>query len=70
MGKAINKEDVDKIKDVVNELFDKSDEYKTNISRYFEDYTFNHGKAAEVGAKYILKSLVEKQKLKNKKEEK
>ena len=47
---------------IVKELIDNTDKYKKQISDYFETYTYNHGTAAEQGAKYILKSLVEKKK--------
>lgn len=62
LGKAIEKEEASKINDIVKELFDKKKEYKKQISEYFEDYLYNHGTAAEMGAKYILKSLAQKQK--------
>ncbi len=70
VGRDINKEDIDKIGELVKSLFDSQEFYEKEISTYFENYTFNHGTAAEQGAKYILKTLVEKRKKNKEKEEK
>lgn len=65
LGKTVEKEDTKQIHLTVKELFKDSKKYKKQIAEYFENYTYNHGTAAEKGAKYILKSLVEKRKNKN-----
>ena len=64
VGISINKEDVKTIDKVAQKLFKNNKKYKEEISKYFETYTYNHGKAAQEGAKYILSSLLEKQKQK------
>ncbi|MBQ3048259.1 MAG: membrane protein insertase YidC [Clostridia bacterium] len=64
VGVSVNKEDVNTIDTVVEKLFKDHKKYKEDISNYFETYTYNHGTAAAEGAKYILGSLLEKQKQK------
>ena len=64
VGISINKEDVSTIDTVAENLFKNSKKYKEDITNYFETYTYNHGTAAQEGAKYILSSLLEKQKQK------
>lgn len=62
IGVNINKEDLDKVGETVKELFDNGESYKNKINERFESLIFNHGTAAEVGAGYILKSIVQKRK--------
>ena len=62
LGVNVNKEDLNKVGEIVSDLFTNSLLYKQKINDYFETFTFNHGTAAEVGAKYVLKSIVEKKK--------
>ena len=66
IGVNIEKEDVVKIDETIKNLFKDKKEFKKKIEEYFETFTYNHGTAAEKGAKYILQSLIEKKK--NKKE--
>ncbi|MBQ8426424.1 MAG: membrane protein insertase YidC [Clostridia bacterium] len=62
IGVNVNKEDLDKVKVIVKELFDNRETYKNKINERFESLIFNHGTAAEVGAQYVLKSIIEKRK--------
>ncbi len=62
LGKSIEKEQVANVDQTVKELFEKSEEYKKVINEYFKTFTFNHGTAAQAGAKYVLNSIVEKRK--------
>lgn len=66
IGVNVDKEDVVKIDETIKNLFKDKKEFKKKIEEYFETFTYNHGTAAEKGAKYILQSLIEKKK--NKKE--
>ena len=66
IGVNIEKEEVEKIDETIKNLFKNKKEFKKKIEEYFETFTYNHGTAAEKGAKYILQSLIEKKK--NKKE--
>lgn len=65
LGVDVEKHDLCNICDTVKELFENQNKYKTKIQKYYENFTFNHGNAAENGAKYILKSLSQKSKNKN-----
>ncbi len=62
LGVNVNKEDLNKIGSIVSDLFKNSALYKEKINNYFENFIFNHNKAAEVGAQYVLKSIVNKKK--------
>ena len=62
LGIALDKNQVCDIKQTVEYLFANGDKYKEKIDNYFETFTFNHGTAAQKGAQYILKSLVDKKK--------
>lgn len=62
IGKSINKEDLDNVASVVDELIENQEEYAKVIKEKFASFLFNHGKAGEVGAKYILTTLAKKQK--------
>lgn len=62
IGKAIDKEEIKNLKDVVRDLDNNKEKYKTQISEFYNKFTYNHNTAAEVGAKYLLNSLVEKKK--------
>ena len=62
IGVSVEKEDVDKIRSVVERLFNEQEIYKVKIEKRFETFLYNSdGSAAEKGAKYILDSLMKKQ---------
>ena len=57
--------DKDKVKDcgtVVEDLFARADEFEVKIGEVLAEHIYNQGKAGEVGANYLLTSLVEKRK--------
>ena len=60
LGVAMDKDELDEIGNRVAELLENSEEYKQRITDVFEAHLFNHGKAADAGAKYILSRLIEK----------
>ena len=62
LGVALNKEECNNIKDVCEDLFNRSDEYNEKITKIFDSFIFNHNKAAQAGANYILKSIASKKK--------
>lgn len=64
IGMAISKEDVAHADEYARRLFDNAAEYEKRISDVFSAFVYNHGHAAEAGAKYILSSLIEKRKKK------
>ena len=65
LGVSCNKEDLDKVDNIVKELFANQKKYEKQIEEEFDSFVYNHGCAAEHGAKYILSSLVEKRRSKS-----
>lgn len=66
LGVALDKDQVNSIAEVVKKLFKEAPAYEGKIKEILDSFVFNRGKAAEVGAKYILSSIANK----NKKEKK
>ena len=62
LGVAIDKEELGNVGQVVERLLSSPQEYSNRIKEIFAGFVFNHGKAGEEGAKYILTSLKAKQK--------
>ena len=60
IGMNLDVEEVAKTSEAVNHLLDHSDEYKKVIGDMYDRFVYNHGSAAEEGAKYIIRSLQEK----------
>ncbi len=60
LGVSVDKENLDQIDSTVASLLASPQEYSNRIKEIFAGFVFNHGKAGEVGAKYILKSLTNK----------
>ncbi len=59
IGKALDKDELGNIRNEVSELLSRPDEYEARIGEAFDSLIFNHGKAADEGAKYILSRLME-----------
>lgn len=66
IGTNVNKEDLVNVDLIVKDLLKNQEAYKEKITNCFNTFTFNHGTAAKVGAQYILNSIVNKRKNKNK----
>jgi len=62
IGVAVEKDGLDEVDKVVENLLASSKAYKEVIENKFENLIFNHGCAAEKGARYILTSLANKKK--------
>ena len=62
VGVSIDKDRVGECRAVADELFAKADEYEQKISEVLAQHIYNQGRAGEVGANYLLGSLVEKRK--------
>ena len=58
----MDKEKLTDCRAVAEELFARADEFEVKIGKVLETHIFNQGKAGEVGANYLLTSLVEKRK--------
>lgn len=62
IGVSMNKEDLDKVGEVVEKLLNSSEYYAETIKERYDYLIYNHNTAAKAGAKYILSSLAAKQK--------
>ncbi len=61
IGKSLKVEELDdKVKDTIKELLDSKDKYKKKITKMIDEYVYNLGNSAEVGAKYIVDYIVDK----------
>lgn len=66
IGCSVDTDKLDTLREKVNDLIDRSDEYYEKIGKFLNDYTYNVGSAGEIGAKYIYSAVEEKIKNKNK----
>ena len=62
VGISVDKEKLGECNEIVAKLIENSAEYEQIIVETLEGHLFNIGKAGEMGADYILKSLVKKKK--------
>ncbi len=60
LGIAIDKQDLDKTLQKVNELLEHPDRYADKIKQVLSEHFYNQGSAAKAGAFYILNSLKNK----------
>lgn len=71
IGVSVEKENAEKVKEVIDELLSKEKEYKAKIEKRLSTFLYNlDGSAAKVGADYILSSLMEKQNARKNREQK
>lgn len=63
IGVAVDMDKVVNIDEIINDAIVNREKYKQKIDEYFKTFTFNHGTAAKVGAEYVLKTIVNKQKI-------
>lgn len=62
LGINIDKNETENIKSVVENLIASEGLYEKTITEYYKNFIYNHGRAGEFGAKYILTSLAAKAK--------
>lgn len=62
IGVSIDVDKLNEIGEVIENLITQQDYYKEKISEIVSKYVFNFGRSGEVGAKYILQSIIEKKK--------
>lgn len=62
IGVSLDKDKVSDIKSVVDNLLANEEKYEKTIKEVYADFIYNHGKAGECGAKYILTTLAAKAK--------
>ncbi len=68
LGAELSKEEVGNIKEKVDYLLSHGKEYEEKITEIFDKFLYNHGCAAEAGAKYLLSSIAARNKKRNKKQ--
>ena len=66
IGRCIEKCDVASVGDVVAELFENQESYRDHIHEMKQEYFYNLGHSAEVGADYILHRVDRKVSRRNK----
>lgn len=66
IGQVIKQDKINTLKDTVDKMLKESNKYNEKISKMTEEYVYNIGNSAEIGAKYIVQAIQEK--IKNKKE--
>ncbi len=62
VGVSVDKDKLSNCREIASELFDRADEYEIKIGQVLKEHIYNQGHAGEIGADYLLKSLVEKRK--------
>ena len=62
VGVSVEKDEVAGCRAVAKDLFARADEYEKKIADVLANHIYNQGKAGEIGANYLLGSLVEKRK--------
>lgn len=60
LGKNLDTDKLSEVPETVEYLLSHTNDYHEQIDELSNKYIFNHGTSAEVGAKYIIKSLQEK----------
>ena len=60
LGKNLDLDNLNMIPETVKYLFDHSKEYKNVIEELAQDNLYNLGNSAEIGAKYLIKTMKEK----------
>lgn len=60
IGCSLNLDELAKIDATVEDMLQKSEEYYDKIGAFTDEYVYNCGKSAEVGAKYIVSQLQKK----------
>lgn len=60
VGCSLNLDELGQISDKVQELLGHRDDYYEKIGNFVQEYVYNHGTSAEVGAKYIIEEVQKK----------
>lgn len=65
IGAEIRPDEMDNVVKLASKLIDDSAKYRVKIEEFVNEYVYNLGNSAEIGAKYIIESLKEKIKNRN-----
>ena len=62
VGVSVDKDKLSQVRDISEDLFARADEFEIKIGKVLESHIYNQGKSGQVGANYLLSSLVKKRK--------
>lgn len=68
IGKVVSLDDIESVAEYAQEMLSESERYKEHISKFVNEYVYNVGNSAAVGAKYIISVIqdaIKKNKEKN-----
>lgn len=68
IGCSLNLDEWNQLGDKVQMLLERKDDYYEKIGKFVQEYVYNHGTSAEIGAKYIVTAI--QRKIKGRKGEK
>lgn len=68
IGCSLNLDELNQLGDKVQTLLERKDDYYEKIGNFVQEYVYNHGTSAEIGAKYIVTAI--QRKIKGRKGEK
>ena len=57
IGKVVELEQINQIKDVIDDILNHTDDYNEKITKMVDEYVYNLGNSAEFGAKYIINEI-------------
>ena len=57
IGKVVELEQINQIKDVIDDILNHTDNYNEKITKMVDGYVYNLGNSAEFGAKYIINEI-------------
>lgn len=60
IGCSLDMDELDRVSECVETLLENSEQYCEKIERFVDEYVYNHGTSAEVGAKYIVSRIQKK----------
>ena len=60
IGATLKPDEMDKVPEVVEEMLNNADKYKDRIEKFVNEYVYNLGHSAEVGAEYIIGEVIKK----------
>lgn len=60
IGCSVDTDKLNTLREKVNDLINRSDEYYEKIGKFIDEYVYNLGKSGEVGARYIYSAVEEK----------
>lgn len=60
IGAVVKPDEMDRVPEVVADMFAKSEQFNQKISRLVGEYVYHLGNSAEIGANYIIQQLVKK----------